>query len=190
MPRLFTAIKIEDEIGTALALKQYGLEGARWIAREDFHITLSFIGDVELAQKTEIEAVLENMPPRAPFFVSLGGSATGGLEAFGTKRPRALFAPIKENEELNRLKYAQERELRTLGIGFETRKFIPHVTIARLGGGRRGGVRANNVAQYLSRNIIFEPLVFEVKSFCLYSARSSVGGGPYVVEREYELRND
>jgi 2'-5' RNA ligase len=33
----------------------------------------------------------------------------------------------------------------------------------------------------------FEPLLFNVGRFVLYSARESIGGGRYIVEQAYEL---
>ena len=47
MPRLFTGLEIPSAIGQALALLRGGLPGARWIDRENYHLTLRFIGDVD-----------------------------------------------------------------------------------------------------------------------------------------------
>ena len=76
----------------------------------------------------------------------------------------------------------QERLLRRLGAPPEPRKFIPHVTLARLRGASAGAVAA-----YLGARGYFPPLRFTAERFVLYSSRNSVGGGPYIVEAEYPL---
>ena len=65
----------------------------------------------------------------------------------------------------------------------EPRKFIPHVTLARL-----RGATGRDVAEYLSLRGGFSAEPFPVERFVLFSSRNSVGGGPYVVEEEYPLR--
>ena len=71
--------------------------------------------------------------------------------------------------------------MRRIGLPPETRKFTPHVTLARV---RRVGTRA--VADYLaSRGALGRRLPAE--RFVLFSSRDSAGGGPYVVEAAYPL---
>src|SRR5690606_40077684 len=62
----------------------------------------------------------------------------------------------------------------------EGRKFVPHVTLARL-----RGTSAEDLARFLADAAWFEPLSFVPARFVLYSSRDSVGGGPYVVEQAY-----
>ena len=64
----------------------------------------------------------------------------------------------------------------------ETRKFTPHVTLARL-----RGVRPHAVAGYLASRGALEVEAFVAGRFVLYSARAGSGGGPYVVEAAYPL---
>jgi len=69
-----------------------------------------------------------------------------------------------------------------LGLEPEGRKFTPHVTLARL-----RDSSSHEVADYLStRGPVFGS-AFHVSRFVLFSSRSSVGGGPYVVEADYPL---
>jgi 2'-5' RNA ligase len=73
--------------------------------------------------------------------------------------------------------------LRRVGLPPETRNFAPHVTLARL-----RGVGAATVADYLGVRGGFAAPSFEAPRFALYSARASVGGGPYLVEADYPLQ--
>ena len=45
--RLFVALSIPEPVAQSLLLLQGGVPGARWQAREQLHLTLRFIGDVD-----------------------------------------------------------------------------------------------------------------------------------------------
>ncbi|WP_108461750.1 RNA 2',3'-cyclic phosphodiesterase [Devosia naphthalenivorans] len=177
MPRLFTGLEIPADIGFALSLKRGGLTGARWIDADNYHITLRFIGDVDGQTADEVAQSLDRLSNSMPFDVRLTHLGT-----FGGDKPRALYAGVEPSESLTRLQAAQERVLQRAGLAPEGRKFVPHVTLARLRGGN-----AMEVARFISEAGRFEPLSFPVGRFVLYSSRDSVGGGPYVVEQSYPL---
>ena len=177
MPRLFTGIEIPQDIRLALSMKRGGLPGARWLEREDYHITLRFIGDVDHVMARDIAGALEQQSYLAPFTVRLTH-----LDVFGGDKPRSLFVRVEQNENLSRLFQVQEKELQMTGLTPEGRKFLPHVTLARL-----RGVCAGEVARYLDQTNWFEPMEFLVTRFVLYSSKGSIGGGPYVVEDIFEL---
>ncbi|HEY4199653.1 MAG TPA: RNA 2',3'-cyclic phosphodiesterase [Devosiaceae bacterium] len=177
MPRLFTGLEIPPEIAFALSLKRGGLHGARWIDTENYHITLRFIGDVDYKTASEIEDSLERLANGLSFSVRINH-----LGGFGGNKPHALYAGVEMNETLNRLQAAHERVLQRIGLEPESRKYTPHVTLARL-----RHTQPEELAIYLAGMGRFEPLQFEVGRFVLFSSRDSVGGGPYVVEQSYPL---
>jgi 2'-5' RNA ligase len=94
----------------------------------------------------------------------------------------AVFARTSGNGELNELQAEQERLLRQIGLPPETRKFTPHVTLARL-----RNVSPIDVADYIATRGHFPKLTFTADRFVLYSSRNSVGGGPYIIEAAYPL---
>ena len=55
MIRLFIALDLPWELKERLALLCGGIPGARWIASENFHLTLRFIGEVFPTQAEEID---------------------------------------------------------------------------------------------------------------------------------------
>lgn len=177
MPRIFTGLEIPDSAGFALSLKRGGLHGARWIDPENYHITLRFIGDVDYATADEVTAMLERFSDGPPLTLRLSH-----LSVFGGEKPRALYAGVEPNEELQRLQASQERLLQQIGLRPEGRKFSPHVTLARL-----RGVGPVAMADYFAQTLRFEPITFTVGRFVLFSSRDSVGGGPYVIEQAYPL---
>jgi RNA 2',3'-cyclic 3'-phosphodiesterase len=179
MPRLFTGLEIPWHIGESLAMMRGGLPGARWIDPENYHLTLRFIGDIDDALARDIAGLLGKVR-RRPFEVRLDG-----LTSFGGRKPRALVAAATPAAPLVELQAEHERLLQRLGLEPEGRKYIPHVTLARL---RESSSR--QVADYLTARAHYRSSAFNVSRFVLFSSRSSVGGGPYVVEAAYPLAAD
>jgi 2'-5' RNA ligase len=179
VPRLFTAIELPDPIARALTALRGGLQGARWIDPENYHITLRFIGDIDDDVADEAAEILGRIQ-RESFSLTLSG-----LDTFGGKKPHSLWTGVASSPELVALQAEQERLLQRIGLKPEARKFTPHVTIARL-----RGVPASAVAQYMSSRGLFRTAAFPVERFVLYSSRASQGGGPYIVEEAYDLAGD
>jgi 2'-5' RNA ligase len=175
MPRLFTGLEIPPEIAEQLSLVRGGLSGARWMDPANYHITLRFIGDVDYGVARDIASTLAEERPRAPLAITIDA-----LAAFGGGRPRALLGRVVPSPELLRLQADHERLMRRVGLDPETRKFTPHVTLARMRDATPG-----EVAGFIAMRGHFPKLTFTAERFVLYSARESVGGGPYLVEAAY-----
>ncbi|KMO44324.1 2'-5' RNA ligase [Methylobacterium tarhaniae] len=181
MPRLFTGIEVPPETGLALSAFRGGLPGARWVEPADYHVTLRFIGDVDGGLADEIMEALSGIRPRPPLTLVLDA-----LAVFGGDRPHSLYARVVPDPDLAELQAEHERILRQLGVAPDTRRFTPHVTVGRL----KRGAGPGGVAQYLAVQPVFPRVSFTARRVALYSARDSVGGGPYVVEAAYPLASD
>ena len=135
--RVFIAIDIEDPlllsrlervkeavIATGAPMKP--------VETHNLHITLRFIGEVPRSTVEEIAESLRRLRFR-PFRVKLQG-----LGAFPSPaRPRVVWVGVAEGaEELARLREEIERGLAGLGIRPERQSFHPHLTLARIKGGR------------------------------------------------------
>ena len=175
MPRLFTALEIPSEVGQSLALLRGGLPGARWVAPENYHLTLRFIGDIDDALAEEIADLLGKVE-RPAFDLRIEG-----LQSFGGNKPRAVVAAVPAVAQLVDLQADHERIMQRIGLQPE-RKYKPHVTLARL-----RDTSSRQVADFLSTRQPFRSSSFPVSRFVLFSSRASVGGGPYVIEAEYPL---
>jgi 2'-5' RNA ligase len=176
MPRLFTGVEIPSDVGLALSSLRGGLPGARWIDPENYHLTLRFIGDVDDMIAHEVAGMLGRIK-RGGFELHMEG-----LASFGGRKPRAVVANVAQAQALFDVQAEQERLMQRIGLEPEGRKFTPHVTLARL---RDSSSR--QVAEYLSARGYFRTSPFRVSRFVLFSSRSSVGGGPYVIEESYPL---
>jgi 2'-5' RNA ligase len=176
MPRLFTGIEIPGELAERLGFLRGGLSGARWIDQENYHLTLRFIGDVDMIAA---EAAAEGLARvrRSAFPVRVAG-----IGPLGTRKHHALVAAIEPSRPLMDLQAEHERILQRTGLPAEGRKYTPHITLARL---RSGSAR--DIADYLTIRGGFFAEPFLVDRFVLFSSRNSVGGGPYVIEQAYDL---
>lgn len=181
MPRLFTGLEIPAEIAERLSFFRGGLPGARWIEPSDYHVTLRFLGEVDDVIAADLDAGLAEARARPAFSVTLDG-----LASFGGDRPRSIYASVAPSPELTDLQDEHERIARRAGAAPERRKFTPHVTLARLN--REAGPEA--VARTLTEAGVFPRLTFMARRAALFSARTSRGGGPYLVEAAYPFGSD
>lgn len=177
MPRLFAGLELPDEIRDTLMDLEQPLPGVRWIAADDLHITLRFAGDVDKQTAREFVDTLAAID--MPMFVL----RLSGLTAPGGRQPRAIWANVEPSAGLTQLQAATERAARSAGLEPETRRFRPHVTVARI---QRSHDEA--VARYLSHHGAFATDTFPIARFALFSAKPNTGGGPYVVEEVFPLQ--
>ena len=176
MPRLFTGIEIPGAVADQLSLLRGGLAGARWIDPDNYHMTLRFIGDVDMVVAKDVAEGLARVR-RAPFPLRFSG-----LGALGKRKQHSVVAQVEPSSPLLELQAEHERILKRIGLPAEGRKFTPHVTLARLRSGK-----SRDIAEYLTLRGGFFAEPFPVDRFVLFSSRNSVGGGPYIVEEAYEL---
>ena len=176
MPRLFTALEIPRNAAMSLSLLRGGLPGARWIDVENYHITLRFIGDIDGRTADEVVDRLDRID-RPEFQLNLTG-----MGSFGSKKPHSIWAGVSPSPEMHALQAEIERICQRIGLPPDPRKFMPHVTLARL-----RSSRLDDVVHYLSGRGNFRTSPFTVGRFVLMSSKESVGGGPYIVEEAFPL---
>lgn len=176
MPRLFAALQLPPDVAFDLECLRGGIDGARWIDREAYHLTLRFIGDVDNRTAGELQYALSAIDG-APFELVIRG-----VGAFGGAKPRAVWAGIRQSDALMSLQAHCESACRRIGLAPEGRQFSPHITLARLKNGRAS---SDAVQSFIGRHALYESRPFEVTEFVLMSSRPSRGGGPYVVEERY-----
>ena len=176
--RLFVALSIPDAVARELLLIQGGVPGARWQAREQLHLTLRFIGEVDGRDARALDDALAGID--APAFEM----QLHGMDQFGNKQPHSLWAAVRRNEMLEHLQRKVDAAIRRVGQPQDAHKFTPHVTLARL-----RHPELERVRQWLTDNALYTSAPFEVGSFCLYSSKLTSDGSIYRVEQEYPLRN-
>src|SRR3954471_10169458 len=124
--RLFVALSIPDSVAQSLMLLQGGVPGARWQSREQLHLTLRFIGEVDGNDARALDDALAGLD--APSF-ALQLHSVG---QFGNKQPHALWAAARKNDLLEHLQRKVDNAIRRVGQPQDAHKFTAHVTLARL----------------------------------------------------------
>ena len=128
MIRLFVALDLPEAVRQRLAGLQGGVPGARWLAPENLHVTLRFLGEVDEPTAQDIDAELDRLVA-APFDFSLEGKDYFGA---GKKKPYALILTVPRTGPLQTLRDKVDRAAVAAGLPPDDRKYRPHVTVARL----------------------------------------------------------
>jgi 2'-5' RNA ligase len=175
--RCFVGIPMPEPVLDDLARLAGGLPGARWSEEDNIHLTLRFIGEVDGLVYRDVSGALEDVSC-APFELSLNG--LGFFPPRG--EPRVLWAGSAPSEQLLGLKRGVDRQVNAHGGEQERRKWVPHVTLARL-----SGTPTSRLASYLSGNSLFRTQPFLVDRFNLYTSRLHPSGAIYTVETTFLL---
>lgn len=134
-PRLFLAIAVPTELETQIETatrrvrKDFGEREieARWIPKENWHVTLVFIGESPL--KDGITEAARRVAARsAPFHLDIRGFGAFPEESSA----RVIWAGVQKARALLNLQGELEEELRGLGLTLEDREYQPHLSLARL----------------------------------------------------------
>jgi len=136
MLRSFVAVEIPAEIQSALARSIAPLQKdlpkplIRWVASQNVHLTLKFLGDVSPANLERLaEALKVEALNHETFSMSVGG-----LGAFPTPhRARVIWIGLEAPVELIVLLRGVEAVAARLGYAPEDRPFSPHLTVGRVG---------------------------------------------------------
>ena len=174
MLRLFVGIGLPPEIKLRLSLIAAGVPGARWVDPGNYHVTLRFIGEVDEGMAGDIDGALAYI--RAARF----DLVLSGVGQFGD---RMLWAGIEKNPPLLHLRDKVESALVRLGLEPETRRYAPHVTLARLKGASEARLQA-----YIREHALFRAEPFAVDRFSLIASYLTKSGAIYEDQADYALR--
>lgn len=131
--RLFVAVELDDPAQRSLTGAVDGVRetaGApRWTDPGLWHLTLVFLGELDLARLPAVRRTLgEAMRGRSPFHLRLSGAGT--FPARG--RPSVLWAGVGgDMAALESTARAARRAARAAGVRIERRRYHPHLTLGR-----------------------------------------------------------
>ena len=177
MLRLFVGLGLPDTVRDRLSLVQGGVPDARWMRPETLHLTLRFIGEVDGGTATDLDAALSQTRAGA-FEYWLDGAGSFG----SAKRPHSLHVLAARNASLQALHDRVDRAVVKAGLSPDDRKFLPHVTVARLKGAPR--VR---VERWLESQAALRVGPIPVTSFTLFRSHLGREGADYEPLRDYPL---
>ncbi len=177
MVRLFVALPLPELVRQQLALTAGGLPGARWTPVENFHLTLRFVGDVDHGTADDLVAALDQVVvPR--FTLTLAG-----VDHFKTgDKPRTLWVGVDREPALARLHDKVEAACVRAGLPAESRRYMPHVTLAQL-----KDASADRLAAFFAQHYGLRIGPFPVDRMVLYSSWLQASGAIYTEEASFPL---
>ena len=178
--RLFVAIRFDDETIDALEAARDSLfahaKAGTPCSRDNLHLTLAFIGEVDEAALFAIEDALDEVtnPLDMDLILSTVGRFAGRPSKNGKPSGDTWWVGIDDNPALAKLQRAIENRLRSIGLEFPDHAFKAHITI-----GRRvvleKGVEAGELA------LLEEPIRAHVNAFSLMQTEF-IDGKPHYEE--------
>ncbi len=175
--RLFVALELPHATRQRLADLATNLPGARWVPPQNYHITLRFIGEVARHEAEEIDLALAALRTRR-FSLSLAG--VGTAERAG--RINTLWACVARNPALDGLRSKIERALQGAGLAPERRRFVPHVSLARL-----DQAAEPRLVEWVQAHNLFRAEPIDIGHFTLFSSLLGRDQAVYTPEVEYAL---
>lgn len=175
--RLFLALIPPPAVRTPLLAAMAGIGGARWQNDAQLHLTLAFLGDVDEPRAAMLDAALSSQSPRR-FDVTIDG--VGHFEDRG--HPTAVWAKVLPSDPLVALAARVGRLAEASGIMLEHRRFIPHITLARLN--RSSGAIGEWLAMYGALTVP----AWTADRYHLMESSLGSGGACYRSLADYPLR--
>jgi len=174
MPRLFVAIRPPEPVIDALIDTMEAVENARWQDEEQLHITLAFLGDIAERDVGDVVSAPSQVEFR-PFPVTIAG--TGHLERKGLTH--SIWAGIEEQPALAALHKRVASACRPLAPDMPTRKFTPHLTLARF------SRHSADIPAWLAQHSRLRLEPFTVERFALFESHLAHGPARYEVIEEF-----
>jgi 2'-5' RNA ligase len=184
MPRLFVGVELEPAVQAAVAAAADGLRAelgrgdiritARWVPRDNLHVTLFFIGNTTDDRARAVQVALA-----PPFAVSRFDIRVAGLGAFPPSGvPRVFWIGLRSGvAEMAALNAEVSARLALLGCEPEGRPYSAHVTIARVKDLQSRG-HASRIRRILG-GLEADAGVSRVSAVTLFLSRLSPNGSAY-----------
>lgn len=134
--RTFIGIPFPEEVSESLIRLQERLRGGisnerivKFERKQNFHITLQFLGDTPKSELLEIRNTLENVVAQIPSFTI----SFAKPDVFGGKKPRVFVVNIDQGtDSLVKIQSELAFQLKKIGFKPDKRPYHPHVTVARI----------------------------------------------------------
>lgn len=135
--RIFLAVELSDSVKRELAqlvdmLKSYDSRGLRPVDPNGVHLTLKFLGEVHIERiKVLVQELAPQLATYEPFVLEVGHPGVFPNRASAKVLWLGLNGDI---QSLVRLQQVVQGTVDRLGHRADGRPFLPHLTVARVGG--------------------------------------------------------
>jgi RNA 2',3'-cyclic 3'-phosphodiesterase len=177
--RLFIAVPLPAVVRDQLTALYAPVRGIVWTRLEQLHLTLRFLGDVDLSLGETLETALARV--RVESFVL----PVAGIGSFPPRGPaRVLWIGVGHGHpRLHQLRQQIDDAVLSTGLAMDVRFFHPHVTLGRV----KDEIPPGAAAQFLKRHADFEAAPFKVTSFQLYASELRPAGAVHRLKRDFPL---
>ena len=169
--RTFIAIELEEEVKDHLAEAQAETQKlcrrGNFTPKENFHLTLHFLGEVEAEDIDYLQdAMYETARRNRPFTLTLDK-----IGFFPRGNKGIMWAGLERSTHLQRLFSTLEKSLEQQGFARERKGLSPHITLGR-------EVEPHRSFMDVQKNVRLDPMKISVRSISLME---SVRKGPKLV---------
>jgi RNA 2',3'-cyclic 3'-phosphodiesterase len=130
MVRAFIALELSREIRESIGEAQLPLRSSyarlTFVDPAQIHLTVKFLGEIDITTLAKVKEALRGTR-FAPFPVTVGKVALNN-----PRRPQTIWCTVDDGGKGNELVVLIDRALAPLGCEPETRRFLPHATLARV----------------------------------------------------------
>ena len=178
--RLFVGIPVPKSIQTSLQIYTQAIasDTIRFVKPENYHITLTFLGEQEEVKIKQIISVIAGVSSVAkPLLLTFDTISL----APPNKPPSMIWAKYKQNDTLNSMTLQIEKAINSI-VSYKDKRgdhvLIPHITLARF---KRTSLK--DLPQ-----IVLDPI--EVTSLALFESKRTDAGQIYTILEEFLLRSE
>ena len=152
-----------------------------WVSGKNLHLTLSFIGSIDVDRIDKLKLVLDNILTYKSFDIVVNG--TGAFPSF--EKPRILWLDIKKGrEELVCIQNEVEKIVSPFKEEQKKENFVPHITIGRI-----KDVNKNiNLDLSTFSNAVYSDIKIPVKTIYLLKSQLLDTGVEYSIISKYSLK--
>jgi 2'-5' RNA ligase len=176
--RAFTAIALPEPVRADLSILQLGLPVPRTVPPDNLHLTLLFLGELPEPVLEDVDLALRRL--RAPPI----DVALGGVGLFGGSKPRVVYVGAAERPALRHLHAKIAAAARGARLEPEVRRYVPHVTLARL---PERGVDRPRLEAFVAARTGYAAPPFQAEDFRLYRSHLTGSGAAYEELARYPL---
>ena len=176
--RLFIALHPPDPIRAVIGSLKTPLRHVRWTPDDQLHLTLRFLGDVEIESRDSLIARLETIKVE-PFPLPLEGAGVFPVKG----APRVLWVGVGSGHpRLHQLRQQIDDAALAVLPDLDIRTFHPHLTV-----GRCTSEATSSVKAWASRHRNFAGPVFLVDAFSLFASDLQPSGPQHRLIRSFRL---
>lgn len=145
----------------------------RWLTSDNWHVTLRFLGNVELPIIDHMSQCARTLANQTKVFTYQAKKIAG----FPAEKSRMIAIHIESHPTLQQLSQSLEQTAKAIGLTPEEREFRPHITLAK----------SHDLLEPMSP-ILLNDLTLTAKEIILYESKPSNKGSHYLPIKKFAFQ--